>query len=131
MKSKNELWFTREHEWVRAAEDGYVIGISEYAVEQLGDIVYVGLPEVGEVFAVREVFGTVESTKTVSDLYMPISGEVTATNDDLTEKPETVQDDPLTAGWLIKIAPTETVDFSKLMDSGAYQKYVQEEGGVD
>ena len=124
----DNLWFTREHEWISEDSGEYTVGISEYAVEQLGDIVYVELPEVGGVFALREVFGTVESTKTVSDLYMPISGEVVAVNTELPDKPETVQDDPLDAGWLIKIKPTDTIDFSKLMDGSSYQEYVQKEG---
>ena len=123
----SNLWFTREHEWLREDSGEYTVGISEYAVEQLGDIVYVELPEVGAVFAIREVFGTVESTKTVSDLYMPISGEVVAVNTDLTDKPETVQNDPLAAGWLIKIKPTDAVDSSKLMNSSSYQEYLQQE----
>ena len=125
--SDNNLWFTREHEWIGEDNGEYVIGISEYAVEQLGDIVYVELPEMGEVFAIREVFGTVESTKTVSDIYMPISGEIVAVNTELSDKPETVQDDPLDAGWLIKIKPTDTIDFSKLMNSSSYQEYLQKE----
>ena len=123
----NNLWFTPEHEWVKEDNGEYLVGISEYAVEQLGDIVYVELPEVGEVFAIREVFGTVESTKTVSDLYMPISGEIIAVNTDLTDKPETVQNDPLAAGWLIRIKPTDTVNSSKLMNSSSYQEYLQKE----
>ena len=125
--SNNNLWFTREHEWVGEEGGDYVVGISEYAVEQLGDIVYVELPEVGEVFAIREVFGTVESTKTVSDLYMPISGEIVEVNTELANKPETVQDDPLNDGWLIKIKPTDTIDFSKLMDGSSYKEYLQKE----
>ena len=128
MEFPRHLFFTKDHEWVSDDSDEFSVGISAYAVEQLGDIVYLELPAVGDVFAAKESFGTVESVKTVSDLYMPRSGEIIAVNEELLQSPEIVQDDPYGKGWLIKVKATraETPD---LLDALSYQKYlVQEEG---
>ena len=118
------LWFTREHEWIKKQSNEYFAGISAYAVEQLGDIVFVELPSIGDIFAAQEVFGTVESTKTVSDLYMPSAGEVIAINTQVVSKPELVQEDPYIKGWLIKFKATVDVDYQKLMNADNYQAYL-------
>ena len=128
MEFPRHLFFTKDHEWVSDDSDEFSIGISAYAVEQLGDIVYLELPAVGDTFAAKESFGTVESVKTVSDLYMPRSGEVIAVNDDVVQEPEIVQDDPYGKGWLIKVKATNS-ETANLLDALSYQKYlVQEEG---
>ena len=128
MEFPHHLFFTKDHEWVSDDSGEFSIGISGYAVEQLGDIVYLELPAVGDVFAAQESFGTVESVKTVSDLYMPRSGEVIAVNDEVVQDPEIVQDDPYGKGWLIKVKATNDKT-ANLLDALSYQKYlVQEEG---
>ena len=128
MEFPHHLFFTKDHEWVSDDRGEFSIGISGYAVEQLGDIVYLELPAVGDVFAAQESFGTVESVKTVSDLYMPRSGEVIAVNDEVVQDPEIVQDDPYGKGWLIKVKATNGKT-ANLLDALSYQKYlVQEEG---
>ncbi len=128
MEFPRHLFFTKDHEWVSDESDEFSVGISAYAVEQLGDIVYLELPAVGDTFAGKESFGTVESVKTVSDLYMPRSGEVIAVNDEVLQDPEIVQDDPYGKGWLIKVKATSD-EAANLLDALSYQKYlVQEEG---
>lgn len=116
-----ELKYTSEHEWVRLDGDVAYIGITDYAQEQLGDIVFVDIPCVGETLAAGEVFGTIEVVKTVSDLFLPIGGEVIAQNEELEENPELVNTDPYGKGWLIKVKPTSMSDFDKLLDAKAYR----------
>ncbi len=128
MEFPRHLFFTKDHEWLSDDSDEFSVGISAYAVEQLGDIVYLELPAVGDNFAARESFGTVESVKTVSDLYMPRNGEILAVNEEVMQDPEIVQDDPYGKGWLIKVKAT-AADTGNLLDALSYQKYlVQEEG---
>ena len=107
----NELSYTKEHEWVSVVEMTYTMGITDYAQAALGDIVYVQLPKVGEVVAAGTVCGEVESTKSVSEIFAPVSGTVVAINDSLSNSPETINSDPYGAGWLAKIevavAPSE------------------------
>ncbi len=126
MEFPRHLFFTKDHEWVSDSGDEFSIGISAYAVEQLGDIVYLELPAVGDTFAARESFGTVESVKTVSDLYMPRHGEVIAVNDAAAQDPEIVQDDPYGKGWLIKVKATSDAA-PDLLDALSYQKYLAQE----
>ena len=107
----NELSYTKEHEWVSAVEQTYTMGITDYAQAALGDIVYVQLPKVGEAVVAGKVCGEVESTKSVSDIYAPVTGTIVAINDSLSNSPETINSDPYGAGWLAKIdvsaAPSE------------------------
>ncbi len=115
-----EVRYSDDHEWAR--EDGglYSIGISDYAQDQLGDIVYVELPEVGTQLDRGDEFGTVESVKAVSELYMPLAGEVAEVNQALEESPELLNTEPYGGGWIIKVKTDDAADFEQLMDSAAY-----------
>jgi len=117
--------YTEDHEWVRMEGDVAVIGISTYAAEQLGDVVYVELPAVGAKFAKGADMAVVESAKTASDVYAPIAGEIVAVNDALSAKPETVNEGPEAVGWFVKLKPTNAGDVNALMDEGAYADYVK------
>lgn len=118
---------TKTHEYVLEQDNGmYNIGLSEYAVEQLGDIVFVELPEVGTTFVKNEVFATVESVKAASEIYMPISGTVIEINEDIIEKPELLNEDPLGGAWLIKIeSNADDVEFKDLMEYSDYKEEVE------
>ena len=122
--------YTKTHEWIRVTgEHGYV-GITDYAQEALGDIVYVELPSVGDHFSQGEPFGNVESVKAVSDCYAPLSGKVTEVNDVLADNPETINEDPYGEGWLVKIELSDESQLEELMDHAKYKKYVAEEAGA-
>jgi glycine cleavage system H protein len=118
----DDLRYTAEHEWVRVGEGAHTIriGITDYAQEALGDVVYVSLPEVGAELTAGAAFGEVESTKSVSDLYAPVSGTVSARNDALDEQPELINSDPYQAGWIIDIEVAADADLDTLLDPGAY-----------
>lgn len=116
----SELKYTAEHEWVRLGDASVRVGITDYAQEALGDVVYVSLPEVGAKVSAGAACGEVESTKSVSDLYAPVSGTVTARNDALDGQPDLINSDPYGAGWLIEIDSTEESDLAALLDSAAY-----------
>lgn len=116
----DNLRYDKEHEWALTEDDVVTIGISDFAQDQLGDVVFVELPEVGATFSKGDEFGTVESVKAVSELYMPISGEITAVNLDLEENPERVNVSPYGTGWMIKVKPTDTSEIDSLMDKTAY-----------
>jgi glycine cleavage system H protein len=118
-----EFKYTKDHEWVRVDGGEAVIGITDYAQAQLGDVVYVELPAVGSRVKQGEVFGTIESVKAVSELYAPVSGEVSAINDALGGSPESVNKDPH-ATWLIKVKPADAGELDSLLDSGAYAALV-------
>jgi glycine cleavage system H protein len=126
MKDINELTFTddvkyfEDHEWARLENDEAVIGISDYAQDQLGDIVFVELPQVGDTFEKGTEFGTVESVKAVSELYMPLGGEVLAVNEQLENSPELVNNEPYAGGWMIKIKPANPAEIGQLMTKEAY-----------
>ncbi len=126
MKELNELIlpedvkYAEDHEWVKLSGDTTRIGISDYAQDQLGDIVFVELPGVGDTFARGDEFGTLESVKAVSELYMPIGGEVTAVNEALEDAPELVNSDPYGDGWMIEIKAAAPSEAEALMDKGAY-----------
>lgn len=126
MKEVNELnlpddvKYAEDHEWLKVDGDTAKIGISDYAQDQLGDIVFVELPEVGDSFAKGDEFGTLESVKAVSELYMPVGGEVTAVNAALEDSPELVNNDPYGDGWMIVIKITAPSEAEALMDQGAY-----------
>ncbi len=119
--------YTREHEWIRVEDDVGVIGITDYAQEALGDIVYVELPSVGDHFSQGEPFGNVESVKAVSELYMPVSGEIVEVNEDLAESPQLVNEDPYGDGWMVKIALSDPTELETLMSASEYEEYVREE----
>jgi glycine cleavage system H protein len=112
--------YTRDHEWARLEGDVVVIGISDYAQDQLGDVVYVELPQAQDQFENGEVFGTVESVKAVSELFVPIAGEVVAVNAALADTPEAVNADPYGTGWMIHIKPSDPENFETLMTREAY-----------
>lgn len=115
--------YTAQHEWVQAADEtGRVrVGITDFAQEQLGDVVYVSLPEVGAELGTEATFGEVESTKSVSDLYAPVAGTVVARNDDLDERPELVNSDPYGAGWMVEIEVSDPSAVGALLDAEAYR----------
>ena len=121
--------YAESHEWARWDDDEIVCGISDHAQESLSDVVYVELPEVGDAFKKRDIFGIVESVKAASDLYMPMAGEVTAVNDVLEDTPELVNQDPCGEGWMIRFAPSNPAQFDDLMDADAYKTFVAEEEG--
>ncbi len=116
-----DLKFTKDHEWVRLSGDGAQVGITDYAQKQLGDIVYLELPDVGRSFKKGDVFGTIESVKSVSELYCPLSGEVTEINSGLTEKPEKVNTDPHGA-WMIGLKIADSNETSELLDASQYEQ---------
>ena len=121
----NDRKYTKDHEWIKIENDSGTVGITAYAVEQLGDVVHLELPEVGTRFKAGESFGTVESTKTVSDLFMPVDGEVVARNDALLDAPEELPEDPHGKAWLVKIKMTGTQ--TSLLSAADYDKYIQDE----
>ncbi|MCK4831722.1 MAG: glycine cleavage system protein GcvH [Anaerolineales bacterium] len=123
-----ELRYSEHDEWVRVDGDETVTGITDYAQDQLSDIVYVELPEVGDHFEQGEPYGVVESVKAASDLNMPIAGEITAANTDLEDTPEIVNQAPYAAGWLIRIRPDRIGDVDALMDAEAYRARIEEQG---
>lgn len=117
--------YVESHEWAKQEEDGGVkVGITAFAQDELGDVVFVELPPVGDQVTADNAFGVVESIKAVSDLYAPISGEVTATNERLFDEPELVNDDPYGDGWMIEIDPEESADIETLLDSEEYQQQI-------
>ena len=115
--------YTEDHEWVKAEGDAYVIGISAHAAEQLGDVVFVELPEVGKTFAKGDEMAVVESVKAASDVYAPISGEVVAVNSAIVDEPAKVNEDPQGGAWFVKIKPSNTSELDALMDEGAYKDF--------
>lgn len=120
-----DLKYTKEHEWVRTNGDGTAtIGITEFAQSELGDIVFVELNDLGETYDQDEVFGTIEAVKTVSDLFMPVSGEVIEHNEALADNPEIVNEEPYEGGWLIKIKMSDESELDNLMDADAYQEII-------
>ncbi len=123
-----ELKYTQEHEWVaRVGEDSVRIGITDFAQSQLGDVVFVQLPEVGEQVTAGQAVGEVESTKSVSDINVPVAGEVTARNDALDATPELVNSDPYGEGWMIEVKPADQAEVDGLLDAAAYQKLTEQE----
>jgi glycine cleavage system H protein len=121
----NNLRYTKDHEWARAQGKTVVVGVTDHAQESLGDVVYVELPKVGTSVNAGSPFGVIESTKAVSELFSPISGKVVKVNDALVNSPQTVNQDPYQAGWLIEVEPSDPRQLEALMDSVAYQKVVQ------
>ena len=126
MNFPNDVKYTKEHEWIRQEGDVAYVGITDYAQEQLGDIVFVDIQTVGETLAADEVFGTIEVVKTISDLFLPVAGEVLEQNEALEEQPELVNKDPYGEGWLIKIKPAADADFDRLLDAEAYKALIND-----
>lgn len=124
MNVPSHLKYTKDHEWIRQEGDIAYVGITDYAQEQLGDIVFVDIPSVGETLEAGEAFGTIEVVKTVSDIFLPVGGEVLEQNDALADQPELVNQDPYGEGWLVKIAPAADADFDSLLDAEAYKALV-------
>lgn len=118
-----DLKYTKDHEWIRAEGDTADVGITDYAQQQLGDVVFVELPQVGRVLAQGEVFGTIESVKAVSELFSPVAGEVVAVNDALTSAPEQVNSEPH-AAWIIRVRPAQASDLDALLDAAAYEQTI-------
>ena len=117
MNFPTNVKYTKEHEWIRLEGDVAYVGITDYAQEQLGDIVFVDIPTEGETLAADEVFGTIEVVKTISDLFLPVTGEILEQNEALADQPELVNQDPYGEGWLIKIKPAADADFDSLLDA--------------
>jgi glycine cleavage system H protein len=123
----DNLRYTKEHEWARKTPNGtIVVGITAHAVEQLGDITMVSLPEVGTEVAEGESFGDVDSVKTVSELYAPLAGKVVGANDQLQDAPEKVNEDPYGDGWMLEIRPADPAAFESLLDAAAYARLIAE-----
>ena len=121
MNIPSELKYTKDHEWVKIDGDVAIVGITEFAQSELGDIVYVEIETIGETLNQEEVFGSVEAVKTVSDLFMPVSGEILEFNEALEGNPELVNSDPYGEGWMIKVKLTDVSQFDELLDSEAYK----------
>jgi glycine cleavage system H protein len=121
-----DLRYTKDHEWVRVEGDVATIGITKYAADQLGDVVFVDLPAAGGAIDQFATFGVVESVKAVSDLYAPLSGEVVAVNGDLGSKPELVNSDPFGDGWMIRVKVGDTAQVDELLDAAGYEKLTAE-----
>lgn len=122
MNLPSELKYTKDHEWVRIEGDRGTVGITEYAQGELGDIVFVELPEKGRKVEAGKSFGTIEAVKAVSDLYAPVSGEIVAINEALKDTPEMINKEPYGGGWMVTIRLTNPSETSALLDAGAYQK---------
>ena len=116
----DDLKYTAEHEWARISGSSVRIGITDFAQESLGDVVYVSLPDVGTMITKGEPFGEVESTKSVSELFGPVDGTVTARNDTLDGQPEVINSDPYGAGWILEVEVADTTQFDALLDAGTY-----------
>ncbi|MEE4254713.1 MAG: glycine cleavage system protein GcvH [Desulfuromusa sp.] len=127
MDFPEELKYTEEHEWVLVEDDIATIGITDFAQDQLGDVVFVELPEVGDNVEAGETFGVVESVKAVSDVYAPVSGEVVEINEDLLDEPETLNNSPYDAGWMVKVKLSDSSALDELMDVAAYQEFVEKD----
>lgn len=122
----DNLRYTKEHEWVSVSGEEATIGVTFFAQKELGDVVFVELPEVGRSLAAGEEFGTVESVKAVSEIYAPVAGEVKEVNKELEDKPEIVNEDPYGRGWMMKIKISDPSELETLMDAAAYQEMVGE-----
>ena len=122
-----DLSYTKDHEWVRVKGDQATVGITDHAQNQLGDVVYVELPKVNDSFEAAEPFGSVESVKAVSEIYMPLGGVVVEVNESLNDSPEQVNEDPYGAGWMVKVKLSDPSETSKLLSVAAYRKLLEED----
>ena len=124
MEIKPELKYTKDHEWISIDGDSATIGITDYAQGELGDIVYVEIESLGEQLDKEEIFGSVEAVKTVSDLFLPVSGEITEMNEGLEDNPELINDDPYGKGWIIKMKISDQNELSDLLSANAYKELI-------
>ena len=120
----NHLLYTKEHEWIEFKDDLAIVGITDYAQSQLGDVIFVEFPEIGANLDIGSSFGEIEAVKTVSDLFAPISGNVISINDEIEDTPDLVNTDPYGEGWLIKMSPAKNEQKEKLMDADEYKKFI-------
>lgn len=127
MTFPEDLKYTKEHEWIRLKDNVAVVGITDYAQEQLGEVVFVELPDEGEEITKDDSFGVVESVKSVSDIYAPVSGRVIDVNDPILDNPETLNEEPYGEGWLIKVEISNPKEIEDLMSATHYQAYIKEE----
>jgi glycine cleavage system H protein len=123
----SEYLYTKEHEWVRVEDDLCVLGITNFAQGELGEVVFVELPEIGEVFNAHDEIGTIESVKAVAEIYTPVAGEIVEVNETLADDPELLNDDPHTEGWLVKIRFSSAGDLQSLMNAEDYEEYAGKE----
>ncbi|MFP5287859.1 MAG: glycine cleavage system protein GcvH [Thermoanaerobaculia bacterium] len=121
----SEYLYSREHEWVRVQDDICVLGITEFAQQELGEVVFVELPEAGQVFDANDELGTIESVKAVAEVYTPVAGEVVEVNDAVVDDPELLNEDPHGEGWLVKIRFSSAADLKSLMNAEEYEEYVK------
>ncbi len=128
MDIPKDLFYTENHEWTLVEGNEATIGITEYAQEEMGDVVFVELPEIGDVFEQFDSFGVVESVKAVSDVYLPIGGEIIAINEGLFDSPELINEEPFEGGWLLKVKIENKDDLEELMDYEDYAEFLEEEG---
>ena len=124
MEIKADLKYTKDHEWISIDGDSATIGITDYAQGELGDIVYVEIESLGEQLDKEEIFGSVEAVKTVSDLFLPVSGEITEMNEGLDDNPELINDDPYGQGWIIKMKISDQNELSDLLSADAYKELI-------
>ena len=127
MKLPEDCRYSKQHEWIRVDGDGGTMGITDHAQKELGDVVFVELPEIGQVFAADEVLANVESVKAVSEVYAPVAGEVLAVNANLGASPELVNQDPYGEAWFVRIRLADSGDLDELLTADQYRKYVEEE----
>lgn len=127
MNTPDDVKYLKSHEWVREDGDSYVVGITDFAQDQLGDVVFVELPSVGRRVTEGEGIAVVESVKTASDIYAPFDGEITEVNGELENAPDLLNDDPFGEGWMFRIRPGSAVDTGRLLDAAGYQKAIEEE----
>jgi len=125
MNFPKELKYTKDHEWIKIEEDIATVGITDFAQSELGDIVYIDVETLDETIEANEVFGTVEAVKTVSDLFMPITGEIIELNENLDDEPELVNSDPYGEGWMIKIKISDIETINDLLDADSYQALIE------
>tara|TARA_B100000614_G_C14307899_1_gene394905 strand:+ start:283 stop:660 length:378 start_codon:yes stop_codon:yes gene_type:complete len=124
MNIPENLKYTKEHEWIRFEEDFAYVGITDFAQGELGDIVFVELPNLDEEFSQNDIFGTIEAVKTLADLFIPISGKIVAVNEDLDGQPELINTSPYEAGWIVKIEVTNKEDLESLMNHNSYKELI-------
>ena len=124
MNIPDDLHYSKDHEWIRVDGDTAIVGITDFAQSELGDIIFVEFPKVGGKYSAGDAFGTVEAVKTVADLFLPVSGEILAVNSALDEAPEAVNEDPYQTGWLVKIKMTASAELDDLMDPKGYKAHL-------
>jgi len=124
MNIPSDLKYTKDHEWVKIDGDVATVGVTDYAQGELGDVVYIDLPEIGDAVEKDDSFGTIEAVKAVADLFSPVSGDIEARNKTLQDEPETINKDPYGEGWMVKIKMSDSAQLSELMNAAEYEKLV-------